>query len=1199
MSHVETRMGPIELAGFEMLEKIGQGGMAVVWKARQISLDRIVAIKFLLPQFSSNREDVQRLLTEARSAAKLKHPGIVQVYDANEVHGVYYIVMEYIAGYNVGEWLRRKHVIGEKDAVLVAECVARALQYAWTHAQIIHCDIKPDNVMVDRDGTIKVADLGLSRTIGLRSERGQTGVEEVMGTPSYISPEQSRGGIELDCRTDIYALGAMLYHMLTGRRLFEQYSDAEAMDKQISDFDADPLDINPQLSNGVCWLIEKMLAKDRDRRQPDWAAVIADIHAVQRGRLPVSPPAADGASTIQRNRRRVMHLTPAAAKESGESTTTGKKRHIGITLGITAFVVAAFATWILIDREPSSAPVVPAGTNPAAPIKEPIRAPVGSSAAVEPQRTATNPVQDAYEYAHAWMQAHPREYQEAIAKFQDIAGNPLNLKVALMAKEEIKRLRKEWEREVDESLKALEQRIQPLLAEHRYLEAAEVCEHYAGAWPRETEPRRIEMARQYRQEAMNFEETRRQETSTARQQFGTVLERIGASVITGNLTQAMEMTQQALSNRWATAFQTDLEAAHSLLSAAANIQRRIADSFRLQKGQEITVNLKKGPVSLVVVEVGEPCRVVYEPKLPANVEAGKVRLEFDADDLALAEKTARMGSDDQPDAALIRGLMAMQEKSYSRAADCFAKAGPPLADVLVAAARKAEQRVTDEKAEGALAAVMKLYTEKIGNFDSQAWLAIIQSGSLDYSKRQEAAKRLEKFRERYGSSDFARKAEAVLKALAKAAQEQETPVETKAEGEPGAEAQPAPDWNGGLSEEAQRTVKTLREKNPGLRENEIRVAERNGTLYRIEIISPAAKDLAPLAGLAALQELAVGAVPEEMGTDGTIAAPVWNLAPLGHLPLRKLYLGGTCVADLSPLRGANIKVLNLRSTQVRDITALQDLPLEELCLNNTAVKDVAALRGKTLRVLDVSNTRVYDLTPLSGASLRRLNVAHSQVREISCLRGMPLERLNLAGTRVSDFSVLKGLPLADLNLSDTQFKDFAVLKNLPLRNLNVRNVKIADLSLLAGLKLRVLDVAGTSVRDIDALQGMKLDSLILADTRVSNLTPLRDMPLAHLDLANTSVADLGPLQGMPLTYLDIQGTEVRDLTPLTQMPLTVLRLDLKRIRDVMPLRGLPIEELMIGRDIERLQDPGEWQRMRRLMEILPRLRLVNNRQVRW
>ena len=158
-------MADIQITGFEMLEKLGEGGMASVWKARQVSLDRMVAIKVLAPRFASDTDDVEMFRREAQQAAKLKHPGIVQVYDAGTENGLYFFVMEYVAGYTVGDWVTRKERLSENDVLLLAECVAGALAYAWDSSRIIHCDIKPDNVMLDDDGSVKVTDLGLARTM--------------------------------------------------------------------------------------------------------------------------------------------------------------------------------------------------------------------------------------------------------------------------------------------------------------------------------------------------------------------------------------------------------------------------------------------------------------------------------------------------------------------------------------------------------------------------------------------------------------------------------------------------------------------------------------------------------------------------------------------------------------------------------------------------------------------------------------------------------------------------------------------------------------------------------------------------------------------------------------------------------------------------------------------------------------------------
>ena len=155
------------LPNFEVLGLLGRGGMASVWKARQISLDRYVAVKILSSSFSTDPEDIRRFRQEARTAAQLKHPGIVQIYDANFSDGVYYFVMELVDGYTMGELLRRKGRVTEEDALIVAESVALALDYAWSHYQMVHCDIKPDNIMVDADGALKVTDLGLCRSVTL------------------------------------------------------------------------------------------------------------------------------------------------------------------------------------------------------------------------------------------------------------------------------------------------------------------------------------------------------------------------------------------------------------------------------------------------------------------------------------------------------------------------------------------------------------------------------------------------------------------------------------------------------------------------------------------------------------------------------------------------------------------------------------------------------------------------------------------------------------------------------------------------------------------------------------------------------------------------------------------------------------------------------------------------------------------------
>ena len=289
----ESMKTPPVIEGFEIVGLLGQGGMATVWKARQLSLNRLVAIKVLSSNVTNGPDDLRRFCEEARATAQISHPGIVQAYDAAFAEKLYF-VMELIDGYTVGQWLRRKGSIPLPEALLVAESVAAALDYAWEQIGMIHCDIKPDNIMVDADGTVKVADLGLSQ----RHLAQMDLTDDVLGTPHYMSPEQIQGGA-LDCRSDIYAMGATLYHMLTGRFLFDGKPSA-VLDAHLEKAARSLRLVNPELPVPMALLIEKMLAKSPEDRQQNWRQVIESLHRVGQG-LPPADVSATCVSSMKRD----------------------------------------------------------------------------------------------------------------------------------------------------------------------------------------------------------------------------------------------------------------------------------------------------------------------------------------------------------------------------------------------------------------------------------------------------------------------------------------------------------------------------------------------------------------------------------------------------------------------------------------------------------------------------------------------------------------------------------------------------------------------------------------------------------------------------------------------------------------------------------------------------------------------------------
>jgi serine/threonine-protein kinase len=273
-----------QIPGFQIRRKLGQGAMAAVFEAKQISLDRIVAIKVLPRRFSENQEFVDRFYREGRAAARLNHPNIVQAIDVGEAGGYHYFVMEYVEGNTVYDQVSSGTPYDEPEALRIILQTAYALEHAHDRG-FIHRDVKPKNVMITKDGDVKLADLGLARDISDR-ETAAAEAGRAYGTPYYISPEQIRGEVDIDFRADIYSLGATFYHMVTGRVPFEGSTPSAVMHKHLKEQLIPPDHVNTSLSAGIGEIIEVMMAKERDDRYHSTKDLIADLEAVAAGEPP-------------------------------------------------------------------------------------------------------------------------------------------------------------------------------------------------------------------------------------------------------------------------------------------------------------------------------------------------------------------------------------------------------------------------------------------------------------------------------------------------------------------------------------------------------------------------------------------------------------------------------------------------------------------------------------------------------------------------------------------------------------------------------------------------------------------------------------------------------------------------------------------------------------------------------------------------
>ena len=261
---------------YEILERIGTGGMAIVYKAKCHRLNRLVAIKILKSDLAQNEEFRRRFNAESQAVAQLSHPNIVSVYDVSRGGDMEYIVMELIDGITLKQYMEKRGQLNWRESLHFITQIMRGLSHAHSRG-IIHRDIKPQNIMVLRDGSVKVADFG----IACLADSAQTLTQEALGSVHYISPEQARGA-RPDARSDIYSSGVVLYEMLTGRLPFEGESAVSVAIQHLSSIPLAPREINPDIPEQLELICMKAMAPDLEHRYQSADAMIADLEAFRK-----------------------------------------------------------------------------------------------------------------------------------------------------------------------------------------------------------------------------------------------------------------------------------------------------------------------------------------------------------------------------------------------------------------------------------------------------------------------------------------------------------------------------------------------------------------------------------------------------------------------------------------------------------------------------------------------------------------------------------------------------------------------------------------------------------------------------------------------------------------------------------------------------------------------------------------------------
>jgi serine/threonine protein kinase len=319
----ESVTSPRALLGdFVIKNLIGNGGMGTVYLAHQITLDRDVALKVLHADFSDDTAFIQNFINEARAAASLNHPNIVQAVAVNCDEGRWYFAMEYIDGNTLKQMLEQNGRIPERQMLGIASEVVSALKYAWKEKQIVHRDIKPDNIMMTADGHAKLADLGLARKITEMNEDGST---ELYGTPQYLAPELLSGATP-NAASDIYSLGATLYHALSGRFPFIADTPEAIANLHVTAPLVPLKDVAPDISEPVSHLIDIMMAKSPEDRYQDYDQLEQDLQRVANGEMPLHQ-SADDATKNDNTQTAQQTATPKHGKPKLKLTKGHVKLH--------------------------------------------------------------------------------------------------------------------------------------------------------------------------------------------------------------------------------------------------------------------------------------------------------------------------------------------------------------------------------------------------------------------------------------------------------------------------------------------------------------------------------------------------------------------------------------------------------------------------------------------------------------------------------------------------------------------------------------------------------------------------------------------------------------------------------------------------------------------------------------------------------
>ena len=782
------------VGGFKIERLLGKGGMGEVYLARQVSLDRGVALKILPAEMSADKANAANFLQEMRLLARLEHPNIVTAYEAGEDCGVLFLAMAFIRGESLEVRLRTAGALAEKEALSITLKLAMALSYAWTQHQLLHQDLKPGNILLDASGEPKLVDLGV--------------------TPHYMSPEQLAGTGKIDFRSDMFSLGATLYHMVTGKVPFEGRAVSPLPNAAPVAPLPDPRAVNPALSENLALLLGHMLARQPQCRYESWDALVADIRNVIAGKPPAKAslppgeslvavkasgrapkrvkvgPGADAAAPRSRPATRVQ----PAAREPSNSALPIVLVVVGILVLTAIFLL--FASQSARQREELEAARAAAAA---------------AAAATAPQGTRTAP-------AAGPGSGEPSPLSSFHKPSAPGAGGA----------------KTPQQRGTDRVIEKLRSAAEKKLAEGDPKGALDLIENYTGPYVVETASMRADMAQALRGKAgVDTGPSEAERAESAKAAFRKLADDVAAALLGGDFAAATNRLQAASGDPALSPVSGSVVAARDLVGVAGAFPERILASFERDRSREVELILKDGRTGRFVILGREGDGIRAQRIGPGRA----VEMTLSLADMGVKEEIRRLGDDQTPEFAVMRGLVAAGHENWTAAGQYFAEAKDPIAAALRRAVTGRAGDSQEAAEREALARILETAGAPADLSQPTNIVASISGRSFPSNRVAQIQAAAAQFQKQYGQTKTGTEFGGVIDALL-----------TVSAAEPSASAPNRPRLKEASKAAMDKALVELHKGNPGVRWLEKSCEVKEGAIILSLAGNPDLKDIAALAG---------------------------------------------------------------------------------------------------------------------------------------------------------------------------------------------------------------------------------------------------------------------------------------------------------------------------------------------------------------